>query len=100
MLVTLCGTSMQSPAAQTIGAEVYIHSSTMIPPADPIRTPAVLARRGFATFFVQTTARSHGISPADVATARPELSPPKPFNTPVEGTLGPLSLQSSCTPAL
>ena len=80
MSVTLCGTSMQSPAAQTFGAEVYMCSSTMIPPADPIRTPAARARLVLASFLVQTTARSHGISPAEVATARTEPSPIKPVS--------------------
>src|SRR5438034_2507000 len=99
MLVTLGGTSIQSPAAQTIGAEVYIHSSTMIPPADPVRTPAELATPVFASFLVQTTARSHGISPSDVATARTELSPTNPLSAVLKCSLAPFSRQDSCTGA-
>ena len=78
MFVTLCGISMQSPAAQTPGAEVCIRSSTMSPLAEPTRSPAALARSVFASFLVQTTARSQGISPAEVATARTVPSPTKP----------------------
>ena len=100
MSVTLCGTSMQSPAAHTIGAEVYIRSSTMIPPADPVRTPAARARPVLASFLVQTTARSHGISPADVATALIDFSPRNPLSVVLKWSLAPFSCQDSCTGAM
>ena len=77
MLVTLCGTSMQSPAAQTPGVVVRMPSSTMTPPADPILMPAARARVVLACFFVHTTARSQAISPSEVETERTEPSPLK-----------------------
>src|SRR5438067_1929869 len=68
--VTLCGISVQSPAAQTSAAEVCIRSSTMTPLAEPVRIPAAVATAVLASFLVQTTARSHGMSPSEVCTAR------------------------------
>src|SRR6266702_2593687 len=77
---TLCGTSMQSPAAQTPAVVVRMPSSTIRPPADPILSPAAPASAVLATFLVQTTARSQLISPPLVVTERTEPSPPKPVS--------------------
>jgi len=98
--VTLCGISVQSPAAQTSAAEVCIRSSTMTPPAEPVRIPAAAATAVLASFLVQTTARSHGMSPSEVCTARTVPCPAKPVSVVLKCSLAPFSCQESCTGAM
>ena len=49
--------------------------STMNPPVGPVSRPAAVPSAVLGTFFVQITARSAGISPAEVWTARIVPSP-------------------------
>ena len=76
-----------------------MRSSTMIPSAEPIRSPAARARVVLACFLVQTTARSQAISPSEVATARTVPSPRNPVRVVPKWSSAPFSRQESWTGA-
>ena len=90
--VSPCGISHASPAAQTAGAEVFIRSSTMIPPVEPSLSPAAFASRLLGVLCVATTTSSAGISPSEVCTARTA-----PFSSPRNASS--VVLKCMCTPS-
>ena len=68
--------------------------------AEPVRIPAAAATAVLASFLVQTTARSHGMSPSEVWTARTVPCPAKPVSVVLKCSLAPFSSQESCTGAM
>src|SRR6266702_1324186 len=95
--VSPCGISVQAPAAKTPGADVAMRSSTITPPVEPIFKPAAAASALLGSLWVHTTARSAGISPSEVCTARRWPSPRNASSVVLKCALTPSSRQDSST---